>query len=90
MCVLLSSQKDLNIYVYVIVFTCSLEMYLYLLCTGFLCALSDSRVEFTIVTLKEGVSSAVGAAALGAKAAGLTLAMDHTANVNVLFHFKPS
>ncbi len=55
-----------------------------------MCALSEAGVEFTIVTLREGVSSAVGAAALGAKAAGLTLSMDHAANVNVLFHYKPT
>ena len=57
---------------------------------GFISALSDTGVEFTLVTLKEGVSSAVGAAALGAKAAGLSFTMDHTANVNVLFHYKPT
>ncbi|XP_064383181.1 N-acetyl-D-glucosamine kinase-like [Halichondria panicea] len=61
-----------------------------LLKEGFLSALSDTGVEFTLVSLKEGVSSAVGAAALGAKAAGLSLTMDHAANVNVLFHYKPT
>lgn len=55
---------------------------------GFLSALNDTGVEFTLVSLKDGVSSAVGAASLGAKAAGLSLHIDHSANVDVLFHCK--
>lgn len=54
--------------------------------SGFLSALGD--IEFTLVCLKEGVSSAVGAATLGAKAAGVSLHIEHSANVDVLFHYK--
>jgi len=56
---------------------------------GFLSSLSETRVEFTLVTLKEGVSSAVGGALLGAKSAGDSLSVDHASNVTVLYHYKP-
>ena len=55
---------------------------------GFLEALRDEDVEFTIVTLR--VSSAIGAVALGTKAAGLSLPLDFAANTTVLFHYKPT
>ena len=51
--------------------------------------LSGEGIEFTLVKLKEGVSSAIGGAALGAKAAGLTLSLDYASNTTVLFHYKP-
>ena len=56
---------------------------------GFIEALEDRKVEFTLVALKEGVSSAVGAAALGAEEAGLSLSVDYAANTYQLFHYKP-
>ncbi len=52
-------------------------------------ALSGEGVEFTLVMLKEGVSSAIGGAVLGAKAAGLSLELDYNANISNLFHYKP-
>lgn len=59
------------------------------MCAGFMEALSGEGVEFTLVMLKEGVSSAIGAAALGAKAAGLSLTLDYSSNTTQLFHYKP-
>lgn len=52
-------------------------------------ALSSEGAEFTLVMLKEGVSSAIGGAVLGAKAAGLTLDIDYSSNTTQLFHYKP-
>lgn len=57
--------------------------------TGFMEAVSSEGVEFTLVMLKEGVSSAIGGAVLGAKTAGLSLSMDYSFNTTVLFHYKP-
>ena len=54
---------------------------------GFLEALKDESVEFTVVTLK--VSSAIGAASLGTKAAGIALSVNYAANTDTLFHYKP-
>jgi hypothetical protein len=52
-------------------------------------SLSGEGVEFTLVMLKDGVSSAIGGAMLGAKSAGLSLNMDHSATTTLLFHYKP-
>ena len=57
--------------------------------TGFLEVLESKRSEFTLVGLKEGVSSAIGATALGAEGAGLSLPVDYAANTYELFHYKP-
>ena len=57
--------------------------------TGFMEAVSNEGVEFTLVMLKEGVSSAIGGAVLGAKTAGLSFSMDYSSNTTVLFHYKP-
>lgn len=57
--------------------------------SGFMEAVSGEGVEFTLVKLKEGVSSAIGAAALGAKFAKLSLPLDFASNVCELFHYKP-
>ena len=56
---------------------------------GFIEALEGRKIEFTLVALKEGVSSAIGAAALGAEEAGLFLPIDYAANTYELFHYKP-
>ena len=56
---------------------------------GFMEAVSSEGVEFTLVMLKEGVSSAIGGAALGAKAAGLVLKLDYESTTSQLFHYKP-
>ena len=52
-------------------------------------ALSGEGVEFTLVMLREDVSSAIGAAALGAKAAGFSLPLDYSSNITTLFHYQP-
>ena len=52
-------------------------------------ALSSEGVEFTLVMLKEGVSSAMGGAVLGAKSAGLSLSLDYSLTTTLLFHYKP-
>ena len=54
--------------------------------SGFLEVLKEDQIEFTLVSLKTGVSSGIGAAALGAKAAGLSVQIDYDYNVNVLYH----
>lgn len=58
-----------------------------LLIAGFMAVLGGEGVEFTLVTLK--VSSAVGAAVLGAKKAKVSLPIDYATNTSVLFHYKP-
>lgn len=55
---------------------------------GFLEALEDEKLEFTIVILR--VSSAVGAAALGAKEGGASLSQDFSSYTTTLFHYKPA
>lgn len=60
-----------------------------LLKEGFMETLSSGGVEFTLVMLKEDVSSALGGAVLGAKFAGLSLALDYASNTTLLFHYKP-
>ena len=57
--------------------------------TGFTEALKSEKIELTLVALREGVSSAVGATALGAEEAGLTLPIDYAANTYELFHYRP-
>lgn len=52
-------------------------------------ALSGEGVEFTLVKLCEGVSSANGGAVLGAKAAGLSIDLDYSVNTTPLFHYQP-
>ena len=52
-------------------------------------ALSGEGVEFTLVKLKKDVSSAVGAAVLGAKAANLSLPLDYSSNTISLLHYQP-
>jgi len=52
-------------------------------------AMSGEGIEFTLVMLKEGVSTALGGAVLGAKAAGLTLSLDYSTTTIELFHYKP-
>ena len=64
-------------------------MHSWYLFTGFLEVLERKRVEFTLVSLKEGVSSAIGATALGAEEAGLSLPVNYAANTYELFHYKP-
>ena len=66
----------------------SVKIVLFML-SGFVEALASERKEFTLVALKEGVSSAIGATALGAKEAGLSLPIDYAANTIELFHYKP-
>lgn len=53
--------------------------------TGFLSVLQGAVDELTVVGL--AVSSAVGAAVLGAKAACLNLPIDYQGNVTVMEHF---
>lgn len=57
--------------------------------TGFTEALKTEKIEFTLVSLQAGVSSAVGATALGAEEAGLSLPIDYAANTYELFHYRP-
>lgn len=57
--------------------------------TGFIEALKSEKIEFTLVALQVGVSSAVGATALGAEEAGLSLPIDYAANTYELFHYRP-
>lgn len=57
--------------------------------TGFMEVLSSEGVEFTLVMLKEGVSSAMGGAVLGAKSAELSLSLDYSSNTTLLFYYKP-
>lgn len=52
-------------------------------------ALSNEGVEFTLVMLKDDVSSAMGGAVLGAKSAGLSLSLDYSSTTTLLFHYKP-
>ncbi len=54
---------------------------------GFLEALAGEGVEMTVVALQ--VSSAVGAASLGARAAGNTLPLNFADNTRLLFNHKP-
>ncbi len=53
---------------------------------GFLEALDGMCVELTVVVLQ--VSSAVGTASLGARAAGHTLPINFADNTRLLFHHK--
>ena len=52
-------------------------------------AMSGAGLEFTLVMVKEGVSTAQGGAVLGAKAAGLSLSLDYSSTTTKLFHYKP-
>ncbi len=52
-------------------------------------ALSGEGIEFTLVKVNEGVSTALGGAVLGAKAAGLSLTLDYSSTTTGLFHYKP-
>ena len=52
-------------------------------------AMSGEGIEFTLVKLKQGVSTALGGAVLGAKAAGLPLSLDYSSTTTELFHYKP-
>ena len=63
---------------------CNNIFYLSFPTTGFLFALREAVKEVTVVTL--AVSSAVGAAVLGAKAACLNLPIDYQTNTTVLEH----
>ena len=69
-------------YTYIYIYTCfSLSASL-----GFLLALEGAIDQITIVTLK--VSSAVGAAVLGAKAASLSLPVDYRGNTELLEQYS--
>lgn len=57
---------------------------------GFVEVLESVGVEVTLVTLKPDVSSAIGAAVLGAREAGVHLCVDHGSNTTVLHHYKPN
>lgn len=61
----------------------------YYVTAGFMEALSSEGVEFTLVRLNEGVSSAMGAAVLGARSAGLLLSLDYFSTTELLFQYKP-
>lgn len=78
---------DIILY-YLIRFLCLL-IYLFLCLKGFIEALESAKIEFTLVALKEGVSSAIGAAALGAEGVGFSLPIDYAANTYQLFNYKP-
>ena len=57
-----------------------------LCCAGFLSVLHKAVDELTVVKLT--VSSAVGGAVLGARAAGFDLPIDYHGNTTLLEHYK--